>query len=147
MLAGLNFSWATVNFSVSFSQKLALKISSGVKLTWSSAMLVILNLTRGLLSLSSMQLPGFFVGNHSKISSRPYFHWVTGEITHAGCWENMFKFFIKLIFAFWERRQIYAAERQLSWLILIQKWAFDFRLNIRLDRLFEALKPLCLNIC
>ena len=107
MLAGLNFSWATVNFSVSFSQKLALKISSGVKLTWSSAMLVILNLTRGLLSLSSMQLPAFFfVGNHSKISSRPYFHWVTGEITHAGCWENMFKFFIKLIFSFWVRRHV-----------------------------------------
>ena len=60
VLAGLNFSWATVNFYVFFSQKLALEKSSGVRLTWSSAMLVILNLTRGLLSLTSMQLPFFF---------------------------------------------------------------------------------------
>ena len=49
-------------FSISFSQKLALEMSSGVRLTWSSAMLVILNLTRGLLSLTSMQLPVFFSG-------------------------------------------------------------------------------------
>ena len=62
VLAGLNFSSAAVNFSVSFSQKLTLEISSGVRLTWSSAMLVILNLTRGLLNLSSMQLAGFFSG-------------------------------------------------------------------------------------
>ena len=147
VLAGLNFSSATVNFYVFFSQKLALEKSSGVRLTWTSAMLVILNLTRGLLSLTSMQLPFFFFGNHSKISSRPYFHWVTGELTHAGCCENMFKFFIKLIFSFCVRRPMCAAERLLSWLISIRKWAFDFRLNIRLNRLFEALKPLCLNIC
>ena len=64
-----------------------------------------------------MQLPGFFWGGGGfaeKISSRLYFYWFTGEITHAGCWENMFKFFIKLIFAIWVRRQMYAAERLVS---------------------------------
>ena len=57
-----NFSWETVSFSVSSLIKLASGISSGVRATWSSAMLVIFNLPRGLLSLTSMQLP-FFSGN------------------------------------------------------------------------------------
>ena len=55
-----NFSWETVSFSISSSIKLAPGMSSGVRSTWSSAMLVILNLPRGLLSLTSMQLRFFF---------------------------------------------------------------------------------------
>ena len=55
-------SWETVSFSISSSIKLAPGMSSAVRSTWSSAMLVILNLPRGLLSLTSMQLR-FFSGN------------------------------------------------------------------------------------
>ena len=46
-------------FFIYSSIKLALRMSSGVRSTWSSPMLVILNLPRGLLSLTSMQIPVF----------------------------------------------------------------------------------------
>ena len=64
----------------------------------------------------------------------------------------MFKFFIKLIFAFLVRRQMYAAERLLSWLISIQKGVFDFRLNISQTENLNALDTvfcwvLILNSC
>ena len=55
-----SFGWAMVNFSISFSIKPAPGMStSGIRSTWSFAMLVLLNLPRGLLSLTSLQLPFF----------------------------------------------------------------------------------------
>ena len=61
-----------VNFPISSSLKLAPGMSSGVRSTWLSAMLVISNLLWGVLSLTSMQLP-FFFWNRSVTEIKPSF--------------------------------------------------------------------------